>query len=195
MGVEFWGRLSPNLEHDAHWSIPDPTSYFCPAVRGLCLNVGTFTGLNSTRSNSVLFISSANTPSSPGCFMSPRNNTGWYSFRVWIISSPSPGVYSFIHSSAERCLAPAPSCQQRCLEQGRLFTPRQAGDEFWFQPGLSARVRKCQRAGQENCTKVCWLECCFGEGGGLKLIVLKDNRAGDFPTKIEPDWLSAVKLL
>lgn len=34
---------------------------------------------------------------------------------------------------------------------------------------------------------MCWLECCFGEGGGLKLIVLKDNRAGDFPTKIEPE--------
>lgn len=93
-------------------------------------------------------------------------------------SYPSPGVHSFIHSPAERCLAPAPS-----REQGRLFTPRQAGDEFWFQAGLSVRGRKYQRAGEENCTEVCWLEYCFDEGGGLKLIVLEDNRAGDFPTE------------
>lgn len=75
-------------------------------------------------------------------------------------------------------------------EQGRLFTPRQrqrsfgeAGGEFCFQPSLGVRVRKYQRVDEENRTKVCYLQCCFDEGGVFKIIALKDNREGDFLTQ------------
>lgn len=89
---------------------------------------------------------------------------------------------TFIHQQRDAWhqLSPASSA---AWEQGKFFTPREAGGEFCFQPSLSVRVRKYQRAGEEKCTDICWLQRCFDESGGLKLIVLKDNGAGDFPTE------------
>ena len=66
---------------------------------------------------------------------------------------------------------------------GRLFTPRQLwGGRRWvlLSAWLSVRIRKYQGADEENHTNMCYLQWCFDEGGGFKIIVLKDNREGDF---------------
>lgn len=48
---------------------------------------------------------------------------------------------------------------------------------------LGVRIRKYQGADEENPTNMCYLQWCFDEGGGFKIIVLKDNREGDFLTE------------
>lgn len=127
----------------AYWI---PCSYFSPARRGLHLYTDAFIGHNST--NSVPFISSAITPSSAGCPMSPRYNTGWWNnFREWITSSPEPwGASREMLGPSSLLPAALPGSRRDCSHPGRQ--QRSFGFSLawvWESENTKAQMRIAQR--------------------------------------------------
>lgn len=95
-----------------------------------------------------------------------------------------------MRSPAKRCLVAALFSQQRCPGAGEVVRAQAAPEELWggrrwvlLSAWLGVRIRKYQGADEENHTSMCYLQWCFDEGGGFKIIVLKNNREGDFLTE------------